>query len=212
MDALTFISKLIWPILLAAALFHFRKEIKGAFGRIREVGPTGVKLDNAQAVQQQTTTATPKSATSDTISAMKQAISADQLEPAARDLMKELTERAPDLSERFELAAHAAASLNIQLTHERVYRVIFGSQLATIVRANEVGGITEEAMRKIYDEVAPRHPEVFDLIDYENWKGFLLRFNLIRFDPQRKVFEATQWGRGFLRYLIDLQLPTTRPF
>lgn len=213
MTWLDFISHLIWPALIAGALIYFRKEIKSAFSRIREVGPTGVKLDNAQeAVQQQTITTIPGPTVAEAISGFKQLISAEQLDLAVADLMRDLEARTQNLQERVQLATHAAAALNIQLTHERVYRLIFGSQLLAIVRANELGGVTEDGVKAIYDEAASRFPELYKDFTLEQWKAFLHRFRLVHFDSQKSLYVATPWGRGFLRYVVDQQLPVSKAY
>ena len=159
------IGSITWPLVLLVGGWYFRKEIKAAFSRIKEVGPAGFKLDSAASTQQAiTATTAPKV---DFIAGIKQFISPEVLDPAVAQIKTELQAHSLDKDEQLEIMIHGVASLSIQLNHERTYRNIFGSQVNALVMMNAAGGASEEALKQLYEQTAAQYPEIYKSFTFE---------------------------------------------
>jgi len=206
-----FIGRIAWPLVAAGFLIFFRSEIRAAFSRLKEVGLSGVKLDSAAPKQVPPPPATEVIAgtAKDFISGVKQFIDSEQLDPAVANFRRDLSAYTQNKDDQLEIMIYAAASANIQLTHERIYRTIFGSQIAVLDGMNAVGGITEEAAKKLYENTVAHSPEFYKSFSFENWIGFLLKTNLAK--KVGSNYEATAYGRGFLKYVLDMRLISAKP-
>jgi hypothetical protein len=140
------VSGLAWPFVVALVVWYFRNDLKTALKRVTEVGLTGAKFEPPSPPEQQIPSP-PSAVTSQELPALKpnipapkpdmQAyiaqiksfISADQLDPVLQKLKTELATVGTTTAGQFELLLYLTASLTVQLSHERNYNGIFGSQL-----------------------------------------------------------------------------------
>ena len=191
-----------WPLLILGGVVYFRNEIKSAFARIKAVGPLGVTLDAPPPAQQPI--ATPAVSANEVISGIKQFISPEQLEPAVKSIKDDLAKRTQNKDEQIEILVHALASTNIQVSHERTYRGIFGSQMSALLTMNNPSGATEETVKKIYDAAVAQYPELYKDFTFEKWVAFLMQGGLATHVEGR--YEPTAYGRGFMKYVLDMRL------
>ena len=105
---------------------------------------------------------------------------------------------------------HGLASLNIQLSHERTYRAIFGNEIIALARMNETGGAIVETLKQIYSDAATKYPELYNTYTYENWLAYLVNSNLAF--QKENHYETTPYGRGFLKYMIDMHLSVAKAY
>jgi hypothetical protein len=208
MGVLQFISNIAWPAIFLLGGWYFRSETRAAFIRLKEVGPGGLKLDGPAAVQQQSASERPSNAL---IVGIKQFISAEQLEPAAAQVREQLASQTKDKDEQLDVLIHSVASLSIQLGHERNYNLIFGSQLAALVRMNEATGAREDVIRALYDEAAIKYPELYKKYTFDEWLQFLTTASGLA-SRNGELLQTTPFGRGFLRYLVDRRMIVSRPY
>lgn len=94
----------------------------------------------------------------------------------------------------------------------RIYSVIFGSQILVLATLNSAGdtGLSLDALRPFYDNAAQRYPEAYKNDTLERWLDFLKSSELIR-DSQNGV-AITQWGTEFLDHLVRLRRPAFKDF
>ncbi len=202
------LGSITWPLLLLGGGYYFRNEIKAAFARIKEFGPSGVKLDTPPPTQQ--ATSATAATRIDFVAGIKQFISPEQLEPAVEQLKKELRGHTTDKDEQLEIMIYGVASLNIQLAHERTYRNIFGSQVNALVAMNVAGGASEETLKQIYAPAAAQYVEVYKTFSFEAWVTFLVNSGLaVRTENN---YQTTPYGRGFLKYAVDKHLFFPKPY
>jgi hypothetical protein len=220
------IKSLLWPSVAVWALWYWRDELKAAAKRVTEIGLTGAKF--APPEQHATT---PSSATAAAtggdvektlgaagkpdlqiyIGKLKSNVSEDQLEPAAQKMRGDLTSIVgPNLSDQVEALLYTAASLNIQLSHERNYNAIFGSQLSLLAQANAAGGVVPEMVKALYDEAKAKFPELYAKYSIDQWIGFLTRSGLLTQEASG-AYSLTNYGRGFLKYIVDRHLTINKP-
>jgi hypothetical protein len=202
------LGDITWPLLIVGGVYYFRNEIKTALARVTAVGPLGVTLEKPPPAQLPVPTSAATA--NELISGIKQFISPEQLDPAVQVLKNTLNSRTQNKDEQIEMLVHALASANIQLIHERVYRTIFGSQMEALVSMNNPSGATQETLKRFYDAAAAQYPELYRTITFENWISFVIQSGLaVRIEDR---YELTSYGRGFLKYIIDMRLITPKPY
>jgi hypothetical protein len=135
---------------------------------------------------------------------------AEQLEPAAQKVRSELDQTfGTNPSDQIEGLVYVVASLNVQLTHERHFIAIYGSQLRLMEQM--IGtGVSADVARKFYEEAKAMFPDVYRSYTFEQWITFLVGSGLVTVGQGNYVL--TPYGRGFLKYIIDRQLPPKKPF
>lgn len=203
------VGSITWPLLIAGVVYYFRDDIKAALRRLKELGLTGVKLDIPTTQQQPIATAPAAPTAKDLVSGIKQFISPEQIDPAVNKIKAELQAQTSNTAEQLEIMIHGVASLNIQLAHERTYRIIFGSQTSALVSMNNPGGASEETLKQIYTGATTQYPEFYKDFSFEKWIGFLINSGLaVR---NGSLYETTAYGRGFLKYAVDMHLSFPKP-
>lgn len=98
--------------------------------------------------------------------------------------------------------------LLLEFHSERVYRLIFGTQLGILQLLNmqELNGIAKFALGEIYKQnpISATYP-------FESYIGFLETNQLIKFNLLTNSYYITPFGKFFLGYLERNQIPPIRP-
>lgn len=138
------------------------------------------------------------------IEKIKSFISGDQLDPVLQKLRTELTTTWTNTSDQMEILWYLAASISVQLAHERNYNAIFGSQLNLLAQANGAGGIPIAFANALYEQAKAANPQLYAAYRFDQWIGFLINAGLLA--QSNGAYILTNFGRGFLKYLVDRQL------
>jgi len=205
------IKGIAWPAAIVAVLLLFRADVSRLIPRLREIGPTGAKLDPAQ-------------------KADAQRAAAEQVSDPSRIVLKDLPGLArTDAIANLERVLHAAlvnippeeqvdrlvrllAEARIATEFEKIYRLIFGSQIAGLRELNSRHSVpTAEARRRFDEEVVPANPDFYrgEQFTFEQWLGFLRNSGLVAEAEER--LSLTPLGKDFLGYLTALGLREDRP-
>lgn len=102
----------------------------------------------------------------------------------------------------------AVAQLRLTVSHEKNYRLIMGSQLTLLLRANTDVPLKIEVARALYDQAVAAFPNVYDDFRFDEWIGWPTMQELIerRQDGNNVMIKTTDIGRHFLHYLIENNL------
>jgi len=95
------------------------------------------------------------------------------------------------------------AKLSIALDFEQIYRVVFGSQMEVLGRANRPTGQSVVGTQQLYDAVAQAAPQTYNAYTYDAWRGFIEGHGLVM-QVGDKVF-TTDKGRLFINYLVTMR-------
>jgi hypothetical protein len=100
-----------------------------------------------------------------------------------------------------------------QLYHaaERLYRLIFGSQLSALKEMNLLGPMNRDKLREFYDAAAANFPQIYDKYPFEAYLGFLRTNRLITSNDDIN-FAITNLGREFLQWMVAEGIADTKPF
>jgi hypothetical protein len=77
-----------------------------------------------------------------------------------------------------ELLIQHLASTQLFLAAERLYRVIFGSQISALRHLNLYGPANRVIMQKFYDKAKEKYPQIYDPYPFEAYLNFLKNQNL----------------------------------
>jgi hypothetical protein len=216
---------LAWPLVVGGGLWYFRNDIKVALKRLTKIGPTGANFKPlkeqhpslpapslptlaAELPASKAEALTTKSDLQTNVQQIRSNISADQLDPLVQKIRGELADVSK--SDLLEAMPYFLAGLGIQLSHERNYITIFGSQLNLLAQANGAGGITVEFANVLYEQAKAANPQLYAITRFDQWIGFLITAALLA--QSGGAYVLTNYGRGFLKYLVDRQLPVNKPF
>jgi hypothetical protein len=230
---LEFLKIAAWPAFLAWLIWFLRDEVKHAAARITELGLAGAKfalpsppeqiaqpptasvsegVGSARGVGTATAVSSGAGSSALFVASAKAKFSDDQLQPVVQAIRRDLeTTFGSNPQDQVEGLIYFGASLNVQLIHERNYRMIFGSQLQLLEMMNADVGVPSAAVMNVYNTAKAAHPDIYRSITFEQWIGFLLNAGLCNVALNGN-YVLTPFGRGFLRYILDLHLPTIKLF
>jgi hypothetical protein len=108
------------------------------------------------------------------------------------------------------LIQHLALS---QLYHaaERLYRLIFGSQIAVLKSMNLRGPLDRNQLRSFYDTAAAIYPLVYDKYPFEAYINFLKTNNLIVTTDDTR-YSITHLGKDFLQWMVVESVSDAKAF
>lgn len=197
------LHSIAWPIAATVIAVLFRTDIRSVLPRIRKAGPTGVELDP---VQQQNIGKADL-----TLSAAKQLpglVRTRAVEDLERLLRQNLNAFPED--DRLDWALVELARSRLVAHFERVYRAIFGTQMAILRRLNEQNTITTEGAKQFYLEHAAKHTEIYETYGFDGWITFLMNENLIM--QHEDKLDISPVGRDFLVYTTIKGMTELKPY
>lgn len=216
MDWLTAIVEVIraiaWPGAVLVAVTVFRRQLAQLLPRVREVGPAGVKI---AAPDQTAVDLSPEPIEHSTTAASLPAPAGGVLLPTAsaplslfEDSIRRDLGNLPvhDASSREHVLVRGLAATQMELAFERIYAVIFGSQIRLLKDANVMKIITAEYAFQIYTEAKSAWPAFHVNRPFEMWRDFLTGSGLLELEPSGSLI-PTPACTEFLAYMTRRQMP-----
>jgi hypothetical protein len=223
LKALTEVLKIVaWPAIVVWLIWYLRDEVKRAGGRLVELGLSGARFapppDQTPSAPQQGVPAIPSgsqpvaqpsggSRLQQFIASVRVFLSDEVLEPVVQAVRADVPNKlGNNQTDQLEGLIYAVASVNIQVAHERTYNAIFGSQIQALTQMVPATGAPVQAIRSTYQQARSSYPEAYRAYTFEQWIGFLVNSGLCAVG-QGGNYVLTPLGRGFLKYLVDMQRP-----
>lgn len=103
--------------------------------------------------------------------------------------------------EKYETLLKYSVSLYIIYKFERIYDLIYGTQIIILQDLNSKGPQTQEIFKFYFDQTREKHPDIFDKAEAEKYAQFLYDFDLITNTKEQRI-SITFFGRDFLKYLV----------
>ncbi len=186
---------------LVAVVFlaiYFKKPIAWLIDRIKAIGP--VQTAEAGTAQQRSQQRSPASELADELGKNPTVLMRQ------KTIDEELNKRGiPPGQEREQFLLTHLAAVATALDFERIYQLIYGSQISALNFLNGRGTVGEEteALNTVYYLPVSTAYKLFYLSDsFESWLSFLEEVKLVE-RKVSKVFITVQ-GRSFLQYLIQM--------
>lgn len=113
-----------------------------------------------------------------------------------------------DAHDREKAFVRALSDTKIALTFERIYRLIYGSQIVAINLANRPNGLTEADLRSYYESVRASYPDIYSKRSFEEWLAWMLSTLLLVKQDVGGVdrYLSTVRAQEFLKYIVALGL------
>ncbi|GEM_PF-2910597 len=182
-----YLSTLKWELLILTIFVLLKPKLPELIDRIRTLNKDGFTFDPKTQQENVDSTSLPSTA--------------NQTDSSKLDL------------ETSEGRAKASEEVPIKYELEKVYRIIFGTQISAIFRLhNFPDGLTQNDLSDLYARHAEKTPHPFP--DFYSWIQYLVGSSLINYDPSTAIYRATNVGLLFLEYLNaeNLLFPVTKNF
>lgn len=170
-----YLDTLKWPLLALVVYVLLRNELPDVIKRITSIGRDGVVLTPSPQYQ-------PSQSDED-----------EEIREATNDTTYDVS----DPKDRQELLKQAPIALAL----EKIYRIIFGSQIAALLRLAAFDtGLKSAQLQEFYDSHTKRMPRtsnknIHDLLAYPS------SVSLIEYNHSTDTYQITNIGRLFLEYL-----------
>jgi hypothetical protein len=189
---LDYIQVLIWPVIVAGIvaylLWRYNTNVGNLIDRIKSVeGPWGKALFHPEGQQD-----------------------SDTEEAAAEEAVANYNGLVDTLVEAYEQAANTEAALtrelalkDLQLDFERIYRVIYGSQVDALRQLRQLpSGSDRDTLRMHFLQAQAAAPPVpaLQARTFEAWLAWLISIGLIEVDSMNQLHLTTK-GSAFLDYI-----------
>ena len=201
-------NSIAWPaaVVVIAILFMamFRRPLERLLDRTKKIGTAG--LDASAATAQETSIERPPSGAEESLARFDNRLLVEQ-ETAIRNELSARRIDSPVERERV-LVRHLAAT-QIRSHFERLYHLIFGSQLSMLQQVNAATSFGRDEARASYDFAVMGSPDFYANYSFDQWLNFMISQNLVRADGD--VITITVPGREFLTFLIQEGLSFIKP-
>jgi hypothetical protein len=114
-------------------------------------------------------------------------------------------------NEAVELLIQHLASTQLFLAAERLYRIIFGSQISVLKHLNLNSPANRVKMQTFYDEAKEKYPQIYEPYPFEAYINFLKTQNLVN-TPDDINYSITQLGKEFLQWMVVEGRTEEKPF
>lgn len=198
---LEYIKVIIYPVIISGFLFYFRDRIGGLIDRIKSIkGPGGTEVDLEDQIKSQ-----QKGINAEQINLhLKQQIS-DEIK---KEVKGEYEEKIKKMGESEQQLKTVLTYTQIYLDFERIYRVIFGTQIELLKRLRANSSLGEAKTDSIFFFVL--NQKIYPILsswNFELYINFLLDNDLVSFQNQNDYYFITDKGRAFLVYIEYLNFP-----
>jgi len=115
------------------------------------------------------------------------------------------------VGEQLDVVIGAQAVAQSIAEFERIFRIIFGSQLRAVRLADQSGGaVPRDEVIAIFDAASERFPDTHKDKTFDQWFQFLVAANLLVELPQadgKRMVGVTDFGHEFLVYITQMRYP-----
>jgi hypothetical protein len=193
-----------WPaaflLLGVAALVIFRKQLSDLLGRIRNISRSGIDITTPQSSQ-------VKEAYTPAAEELMRALDSTVLLEQEKNIKADIKNRGLVKDDEIQkILIRLLAANQIELSCEKTYRVIYGSQIKVLQHLNCKGtlGDTLENIKKFYDDAATEYPQFYKEYTFDSYVKFLTSSFLIKIEGEH--VKITSYGVEFLGYLVKIGL------
>jgi hypothetical protein len=199
------LARLAWPLTTILLAFAFRKSIVTFLDNIIEL-KLGAARIKARRPQPPGTGGPPDAPETPRIAA---ASNDPFLQPVITHLRN-----SPDLAglpaeQQVEKLLVNAAQWSVAWYFERIYQLIYGSQIRALQALNSASPSVLEFIRVDYDIAAAVNKQLYDRYPFESWLQFITSWGLVASDAT--TAGITPLGRQFLQYVAAQGLTLDKP-
>lgn len=203
-----FVKAIAWPsavlILAKWVKSELWADLRPLLRRLREAGPSGIKFDPAAEQRKENKALLPPGELKE--------LPGISRTPAMKQIEIELHRQLSHINEdeHTDFLVRFLAQARLENHFERVYAVIFGSQIEGLKHLNASGRVTRNEAIEFFESVKMRFPDFYKDWNFDAWSGFLFNQYLIKWNGE--AIELTDIGQDFLLYLVVTRRSEDKPF
>ena len=201
---LSVLDLLKWPLVIIVIALIFKKPITSLINSIKSIkgGKFGIETElSKKQLETQNVLEKPKSKMT-TIEKSLNLISDDTRNRIQTAIIQETElDKVKDESEKNQLLLKYSEALYVILRFERIYNLIFGSQIKLLNHLNSSIKETTESISFFYKEAVEVNPNLKEY-PYKNYLAFLESEGLIIIGKENSI-QISAFGRDLLKYMID---------
>lgn len=199
-----------WPfwlcLVIIVALILFRKELSDLIKRVRRIGKDHIDASGSLEQKSQPS-ADPKQAADELLAQ----INVNPYHREAQQLLEtELKSKNLAIdSETARVLLGLATGLWIAVDFQRIYSIIWGSQIELLNFVNSRTFATAEELQTYYTIAAIQYPDTYASYTFDEYLNFLQSQLLLRVDNGE--YRITLKGRSFLLFLVSQGFNQNKP-
>jgi hypothetical protein len=211
---------LVVLILGLVGMVLFKRPLSNLINRSHKLGLGGLEASASppqQMTAESSSTITAVEAGTKTFEEFQQAMSQYRYPTAVQkveEFRREVSLESVTHDQLLTIVTEMAGYVMMTVDFERIYTLIFGSQIALLAELNGVFAIgsTRARARAFYDHTSSETPGIFENFSFEQWLGFLTANGLVTLEHNGEILKITGVGRDFLRYLVQAGKQTFKPY
>jgi hypothetical protein len=201
------LGKFWWPLAVVIVAALYKTELRLLLPRLRRAGPTGVEFDPADA--QKAGSEKPSTTEPGKLAEFRGITRTPAIERTERQLHAALENMNMPPDEKSALLVRLLAQAQLEAAFERIFNLIFGSQILALRRLNERNHVTIDEAKEYFEVVTAPFSDFYKNYGFEGWLGFLIGNGLVARDGN--LIQITDLGRDFLLYLTSRRLAENKP-
>lgn len=204
---LKIIEILKWPIVIIIIAMIFKKSISSLINRTKSIkgGKYGLEIEPSKQQKKVSKRLPETKSKKEEIEKRLNLLSDDTRNKLQEAIKKETDfDKLNTEEDKIEAILRYSEVLYIILNFERIYYLIFGSQIRLLNHLNSSYNQTINMTKFFYDNAVGRNPHLKDY-SYEQYLSFLQNEKLVVIGKDETI-QITLFGRDFLKYMIDTGL------
>lgn len=209
-EVIDLIQILAWPTVVIVVFLYLKDSISILISRIQRIAYKDSGIEMAQASKQ----GEQDSSTLENLRSNNQIVAIDKIldafSPETKNEVSTIVDREAGLDsnqnseQREKILLSYSQLLNVVVSFNRIYYLIFGSQIRILQRLNCSVFESKDSLKPFYEFAKAAFPRVYAEYPYENYLAYMKNAKLI--DEQGKQIIITPIGKDFLKFLIDSNL------
>jgi hypothetical protein len=212
---------LSWPVITLSVFLVFRKPLIALLQRVNtlKAGKEGFSLDatvTAVAIQREpkVETGLKSNEAEERLKMVKRAVIPPSVQQREEWIRADLKKMNLDETrcETVDLLIQHLALMQATASAERIYRTIFGSQIALLKVLNTHVVTPRAGAEVVYEVAKSKFPELYNTYSFQQWLNYLISNGLITATTEPEQFSITVDGREFLKWMTDAAVMEDKPF
>lgn len=200
---LQYIEVLIWPLIFMIFFLTFKENIRKLIDRVQSVKGAGFHIETVAHREAK-------------LAQTRETETSEEIDETVKPVIKESAERSKQASKAMsktkKVLAQELSIKDTELDFERVYSLIFGSQLELLQILNTPRDkeMSLELVGEYYVEDVKNKFDVFDTWSLQDYLDFMYKRALIKLDDAHNTIALTPKGQDFLKFVEVRGYPTKK--
>lgn len=211
---LEFLSSISWPLITIVVFLYLKEPLKNLINNIKKIGYGNTGIETGHNTSQNEGDNSILEILGDGkdfsyLDNLMAKFSQNTLDQIDKTIENETSiSKVDGLQNKYDRIYKYAKTLVLVKNAERIYSLIYGSQIRLLQRLNHTTTETKNDLKFYYDTALKNYPNLYETYSYESYLSFLSNNELITIINENVTI--TTIGKDFLRYIIEANLSTER--